>query len=41
MQKFGVRYIPLMIRYDVNGQETDRTNYLPPDELIAWLKAGE
>ena len=41
MRKFGVKYIPLMIRYDANGEETDRTNYLPPDQLIAWLKAGE
>jgi len=39
--KFGVEFIPLMIRYDVNGKETDRTNYLGPAEMIAWLKAGE
>jgi thiol:disulfide interchange protein len=40
-RKFGVRYIPLLIRYDANGKETDRTNYLQADQLIAGLKAGE
>jgi thiol:disulfide interchange protein len=40
-QKFGVRFIPLLIRYDANGNETARTNYLPPEQLIDWLKAGE
>jgi thiol:disulfide interchange protein len=40
-QKCGVRYIPLLIRYDANGKETDRTNYMDADSLMAWLKAGE
>jgi thiol:disulfide interchange protein len=40
-RKFQVRAIPTLIRYDVNGKETARTNYLPPSDLIAWLKAGE
>jgi thioredoxin len=40
-RKFGVRYIPLMIRYDPNGKETDRTNYMNPEQMVAWLKAGE
>ena len=40
-QKFGVLYIPQLIRYDANGKETGRTNYIPGDQLIAWLKAGE
>jgi thiol:disulfide interchange protein len=40
-RKLGVEYIPLMIRYDVNGKETDRTNYREPTAMIAWLKAGE
>jgi thiol:disulfide interchange protein len=40
-QKLSVSGIPLMIRYDANGKETDRQNYLEPKEMIAWLKAGE
>lgn len=36
-----VSYIPLLIRYDKNGNETARTNYLGPEQMIAWLKAGE
>jgi thiol:disulfide interchange protein len=40
-QDCGVSGIPLMIRYDANGKETDRAHYLDPDEMIAWLKAGE
>jgi thiol-disulfide isomerase/thioredoxin len=40
-QKFGVSGIPLMIRYDANGKETSRVNYLPPEQMIDWLKAGE
>jgi thiol:disulfide interchange protein len=40
-RKLGVRYIPLMIRFDANGNEMDRTNYLEPAQMIAWLKAGE
>ena len=40
-EKFHADYIPLLVRYDVDGKETARTNYLPPAELIAWLKAGE
>jgi thiol:disulfide interchange protein DsbD len=39
--KFGVRYIPLLIRYDADGKETDRTNYIEAEQLLAWLKAGE
>ena len=37
----GARAIPLLIRFDADGNETDRTHYLPPDKMIAWLKAGE
>jgi thiol:disulfide interchange protein len=37
----GVQYIPLLIRYDAQGKETGRTNYINADELVAWLKAGE
>jgi len=40
-QKFGVSGIPLMIRYDADGKETSRVNYLPPEQMIDWLKAGE
>ena len=40
-RKFGVSGIPLMIRYDANGKETDRVNYLAPEQMIDWLKAGE
>jgi thiol:disulfide interchange protein len=39
--RLGVRYIPQLIRYDANGQETARANYMEGDELLAWLKAGE
>jgi thiol:disulfide interchange protein len=40
-QKFGVRYIPLLIRYDKNGNETGRTNPASAEQLIEWLKDGE
>jgi hypothetical protein len=40
-QKIGVSAIPTMIRYDVGGKETDRVHYLTPEEMVAWLKAGE
>jgi len=40
-RKFGVSGIPLMIRYDADGKETDRVNYLGPEQMINWLKAGE
>ena len=40
-RKFGVRYIPQLIRYDKDGNETARANYLDPRELMDWLKAGE
>lgn len=40
-RKCGVQYIPLLIRYDAQGKETGRTNYIPADQLTAWLKAGE
>jgi thiol:disulfide interchange protein DsbD len=40
-QKCGVRFIPLLIRFDANGKETDRTNGLGPADLIEWLKRGE
>ncbi len=40
-QKYRVSGIPLLIRYDANGKETDRTNYLSPEDMISWLKAGE
>jgi thiol:disulfide interchange protein len=39
--KFGVSSIPLLIRFDADGKETDRTHYLEPAQMIAWLKAGE
>lgn len=40
-RQFGAKWIPLLIRYDTNQKETARTNSLPPNELIEWLKAGE
>jgi thiol:disulfide interchange protein len=40
-RQYGARYIPLLIRYDADGNETARTNYLPPDKLLEWVKAGE
>jgi thiol:disulfide interchange protein len=39
--QFGARYIPLLIRDDTDEKETDRTNSLPPEELVEWLKDGE
>jgi thiol:disulfide interchange protein DsbD len=39
--KYRVHAIPTMIRFDADGKETDRVNYLPASELIDWLKAGE
>jgi len=40
-RKLGVNAIPQLIRYDKNGDETDRANYLDPQQMIAWLRAGE
>ncbi len=40
-RKLGVSAIPTLIRYDATGKETDRTHYLPPDAMLAWLRAGE
>lgn len=40
-REMGVSAIPTLIRYDKNGDETDRAHYLAPDQMIAWLKAGE
>ncbi|HEX3359183.1 MAG TPA: thioredoxin fold domain-containing protein [Tepidisphaeraceae bacterium] len=40
-RQFGARYIPLMIRYDTNQKETGRTNFLPTEQLVEWLKEGE
>jgi len=40
-RQFGANYIPLLIRYDRDGHETGRTNSLPVEQLIAFLKAGE
>jgi thiol:disulfide interchange protein len=39
--KLGVSAIPTLIRYNPTGKETDRTHYLPPDDMLAWLRAGE
>jgi thiol:disulfide interchange protein len=40
-RRLGVHAIPQLIRYDKNGDEADRANYLDPQQMIAWLKAGE
>lgn len=40
-RKYGASAIPLLIRYDKNGNETGRTNNLTADQMIDWLKAGE
>jgi thiol:disulfide interchange protein len=40
-RQFGASGIPLVIRYDINGKETARTNYMDADAMLAWLKAGE
>jgi thiol:disulfide interchange protein len=40
-RKCGVSGIPLLIRYDANGNETDRTNGMSAESMTAWLKAGE
>jgi thiol:disulfide interchange protein DsbD len=40
-RKYGAEYIPLMIRFDTDQKETARTNSLPPENLVQWLKAGE
>jgi thioredoxin len=40
-REFGATAIPLLIRYDKNGNETGRANYLNREQMIAWLKAGE
>jgi thiol:disulfide interchange protein len=40
-RQLGVSAIPQLIRYDKDGNETDRAHYLDPDQMIAWLKAGE
>jgi len=40
-RKLGVRAIPTLIRYDVQGHETDRTHGGSAENLLAWLRAGE
>ena len=37
----GVSGSPTLIRFDVEGKETDRTHFLAPDKMLAWLRAGE
>ncbi len=39
--KISVNCYPTLIRFDRDGNETARANYLPPDQMIAWLQAGE
>ena len=39
--KYGVRGIPTLIRFDAEGNETARMHYLPPEQMLAWLRAGE
>jgi thiol:disulfide interchange protein len=38
---YGASEIPLLVRYDKNGNETGRRNNLSAEDFIAWLKAGE
>ena len=40
-RKCAVSGIPLLIRYDANGSETDRTNGMDAQRMVEWLKAGE
>jgi thiol:disulfide interchange protein len=40
-RRFGVSGIPLLVRYDKDGNETARANFMDADQMIAWLKAGE
>jgi thiol:disulfide interchange protein len=39
--KYGVSGIPLLIRFNADGKETDRTHFLPPDRMMTWLREGE
>ncbi|HEX8911715.1 MAG TPA: thioredoxin family protein [Humisphaera sp.] len=39
-ERYGVRGIPAMIRFDADGKEVDRTGYRPADELLKWLRDG-
>jgi thiol:disulfide interchange protein len=39
--KLGVSAIPTLIRYDVQGHETDRTHGGAAENVLAWLRAGE
>jgi thiol:disulfide interchange protein len=39
--KLGVSAIPLLIRYDAKGHETDRIHGESAEDLLRWLKAGE
>ncbi len=39
--KLGVSSIPTLIRYDTSGRETDRRHGGSPEDVLAWLKAGE
>jgi thiol:disulfide interchange protein DsbD len=40
-RQFGANYIPLMVRFDREGNETGRTNSMPVNQLVQWLKDGE
>ncbi len=39
--KLGVNAYPTMIRYGVDGKETDRRHGGSPEDMLAWLRAGE
>lgn len=39
-EEFGVKAIPMIIAYDDKNQEVARAHGMPPESLIAWLRAG-
>ncbi len=40
-QKLNITYFPTLIRYDRDGNESGRTNFLSQQAMLDWLREGE
>ena len=38
-RKYNIEVIPTLVLYDADGRELARTNTLPPEQLLAWLRS--
>jgi len=38
-RQYKIDVIPTLVLYDADGRELARTNALPPDQLLAWLRS--